>query len=139
MKFIKRIEELLMEIHYQLKRNANVNEERNKILKEFKNDETTGFRITADGITLNGSSSTCVIDTIDENLKNRPTKDTTQEMIEREIKYQEELKEVKAKYPEMLEFIETISNNYANMDKYGILDTTKMFSSVYIVAKAKEN
>lgn len=138
MKFIKRIEELLMEIHYQLKRNANVNEERNKILKEFKNDKTTGFRITADGICVNGQNLTSALDIIDDKIENRPTKDTTQEMIEREIRYQEELKEVKSKYPEMLEFIETISNNYANMDKYGILDITKMFSSSYVVKRKEE-
>ena len=135
MKIFKRVEELLMEIHYQLKRNANVNEERNKILKEFKNDGTTGFRITADGISINGTSLTSAFNEIDTMVKNRPTKDATQEMIEREIKYQEELKEIKTKYPEMLEFIEIISNNYANMDKYGILDTAQMFSSQYIVKK----
>ena len=138
MKFLKRLDTLLTEIHYQLKRNANVNEERNKILEEFKNDGTTGFKITADGITLNGSSLTSAINIIDERIEDRPTKNMTQKMIEREIKYQEELKEVQAKYPELLDLIETISTGYADMDKYGILDTTKMFSHQYIVKKVEE-
>lgn len=138
MKFIKRIEELLMEIHYQLKRNANVNEERNKILKEFKNDETTGFRITADGIAINGTNLTSAFNEIEVMVKDRPTKNMTQEMIEREIQYQEELKEIQAKYPELLDLIQTISTGYADMDKYGILDTTKGFSNVYVVKRKEE-
>ena len=138
MKFIKRIEELLMEIHYQLKRNANESEKRNKILEEFKNGGTTGFKITADGIAINGTTLTSAFNEIDVMVKDRPTKNMTQEMIEREIQYQEELKEVRAKYPELLDLIETISTGYADMDKYGILDTTKMFSHKYIVKEVKE-
>lgn len=138
MKFIKRLDTLLTEIAYQLKRSANEKEKQNKILEQFKNDGTTDLKISADGICLNGTSLTCVFDELDANIKDRPTKDTTQEMIEREIKYQEELKEVQAKCPEMLDLITTISTNYANMDKYNILDTVKIFSDEYIVVKAEE-
>lgn len=54
-------------------------------------------------------------------------------MIEREIQYQNELKEVQSSYPEMLELITTISSNYANMDKYEILATVKTFSQTYTI------
>jgi len=54
-------------------------------------------------------------------------------MIEREIQYQNELKEVQSSHPAMLELVTTISSNYANMDKYQILHTVKMFSQKYKV------
>ena len=139
MGFLKRIEGLLTEIHFQLKRNANESEKRNKILEGFKADETTGFKITADTIGIRGTTLTSAFDELCAKVNEKTTKDTTQEMIEREIKYQEELKEVQVKYPEMLDLITTITTNYANMDKYNILDTTKMFSNQYIVVKAEEN
>ena len=54
----------------------------------------------------------------------------TQKQINKSIK---ELKETKDF--ELLELIETISTNYPRMDKYGILDTAKMFSNHYRVEK----
>ena len=65
------------------------------------------------------------------------TKEQTVEAINKEIDYKNELNEIKKKYPEMLEFIELISTNYANMDKYMILDTTKMLSSEYEIKRRK--
>ena len=63
------------------------------------------------------------------------TKEETQNEIVKELEYREQLKKVQENNPDLLEFIETISTNYANMDKYTLLDTVEMFAEKYIVKK----
>ena len=69
------------------------------------------------------------------------TKEETQNKIVKELEYREQLKKVQENNPDLLEFIETISTNYANMDKYALLDTVEMFAQEYVVKKInrKEN
>lgn len=69
------------------------------------------------------------------------TKEETQNEIVKELEYREQLKKVQENNPDLLEFVETISTNYSNMDKYALLDTVEMFASEYIVKKInrKEN
>ena len=52
--------------------------------------------------------------------------------------YKKDLEKAQQEYPELLELIETISTNYPRMDKYGILDTAKIFSDSYIVCNVEK-
>lgn len=133
MKFIKNIETLLAEIAIQLKRNANEAEKQSELLQNINSDGIGGIKISANGITLTSS-----LNSLENEIRGVPTENKTQEMIEKEIEYQNELKDIKEKYPEMLEFITTISTNYAKLDKYGILDAVRMFSEDYVIYKNKE-
>lgn len=129
MKFIKRIETLLTEIAFQLKRNANEAEKQNEYINRL--GESGLYTLKFD----KNRSICTVVDDLDNKISIRPTENKTQEMIEREIEYQNRLKEIQEKYPEMLEFITTISTNYANLDKHGILDAVKVFSNEYVVGR----
>lgn len=128
MKFIKRLDTLLTDIAYQLKRNANETEKQSELLSKFNNDGIGKLKIDATGNSLINKFGT-----VEDCLKERPTAAKTQEMIEKEIKYQDELKQIQEKYPAMLDLITAITTNYANMDKYNILDTVRMFSDKYNV------
>lgn len=82
------------------------------------------------------STAFCTIDRLENSITtNIYTKEQTIEAINMEIDYKEKLEKIQKECPELLELIEDISKNYANMDKYGILDTAIMFSNHYRVAK----
>lgn len=132
MKIIKDFKELLTTIAFQLKRNADETEKQSKFLEDLNCNGIGKIKLNSDGFTVISK-----IDNLQNAIIKIPQKEETQEMIEREIEYQNELKRIKEKCPDLLEFIETISTNYANMDKYMILDTTKMFTNEYIVYKNK--
>ena len=82
------------------------------------------------------STAFCTIDRLEDSITtNIYTKEQTIEAINKEMDYKKDLEKAQQEYPELLELIETISTNYPRMDKYGILDTAKMFSDSYKVEK----
>ena len=96
-----------------------------KALKETKDFENNKL-----------NSTFCTINRLDTAITtNIYTKEQTIEAINKEMDYKERLEKVQKECPELLGLIETISKNYANMDKYRILDTTEMFSKEYKVEK----
>ena len=96
-----------------------------KALKETKDFENNKL-----------SSTICTVNRLDTAITtNVYTKEQTIEAINMEIDYKEKLEKMQKECPELLELIEDISKNYANMDKYGILDTAIMFSNHYRVEK----
>ena len=100
----------------------------NKSIKELK--ETKDFENSR------LSSTICTINRLENAIEsNIYTKEQTIEAINKEMDYKKDLEKAQQEYPELLELIETISTNYPRMDKYGILDTAKMFSSSYKVEK----
>ena len=100
----------------------------NKSIKELK--ETKDFENNK------LSSTICTINRLENAIEsNVYTKEQTIEAINMEIDYKEKLEKIQKECPELLELIEDISKNYANMDKYGILDTAIMFSNHYKVEK----
>ena len=100
----------------------------NKSIKELK--ETKDFENSR------LSSTICTINRLENAIEsNIYTKEQTIEAINMEIDYKEKLEKIQKECPELLELIEDISKNYANMDKYGILDTVIMFSNHYRVEK----
>lgn len=100
----------------------------NKSIKELK--ETKDFENSK------LSSTICTINRLENTIEsNIYTKEQTIEAINIEMNYKKELEKAKQEYSDLLELIEIISTNYPRMDKYGILDTAKMFSSSYKVEK----
>ena len=96
-----------------------------KALKETKDFENNKL-----------SSTICTVNRLDTTITtNIYTKEQTIEAINKEMDYKKDLEKAQQEYPELLELIETISTNYPRMDKYGILDTAKMFSNHYRVEK----
>lgn len=82
------------------------------------------------------STAFCTIDRLENSITtNIYTKEQTIEAINMEMDYKERLEKIQKECPELLGLIENISKNYANMDKYEILDTTEMFSKEYKVEK----
>ena len=96
-----------------------------KALKETKDFENNKL-----------SSTICTVNRLDTAIAtNIYTKEQTIEAINKEMDYKKDLEKAQQEYPELLELIETISTNYPRMDKYGILDTAKIFSKEYRVEK----
>lgn len=96
-----------------------------KALKETKDFENNKL-----------SSTICTVNRLDTAITtNIYTKEQTIEAINMEMDYKKNLEKAQQEYPDLLELIETISTNYPRMDKYGILDTAKMFSDSYKVEK----
>lgn len=100
----------------------------NKSIKELK--ETKDFENNK----LN--STICTVNRLESTItSNVYTKEQTIEAINMEMDYKKDLEKAQQEYPELLELIETISNTYPKMDKYGILDIAKIFSKEYRVEK----
>ena len=78
MKFIKRLDTLLTEIAFQLKRNANEAEKQNEYINRLSESGLCTLK-------FDKNRSICtVIDDLDSRISNRPTENKTQEMIERD-------------------------------------------------------
>lgn len=122
-----KIKELLKDL-IETQKEINKNLEKLNKRKNEINSELDGIRLGFNDI------NSCI-------THNIYTKEETKNEIVKELEYREQLKKVQENNPDLLEFIETISTNYANMDKYTLLDTVEMFANEYIVKKInrKEN
>lgn len=136
MKFLEEIKGIrtqLLEIAYQLKRNANEAEKHTEYLNKLDKYGIGGFRIDANGPTISSA-----ILNVQNKVDMLPTEKTTQNMIEREIEYHDKLNKLHKEEPDLLELINLILNKYTNMDKYQILDIVEILKNEYIVYKSKK-
>lgn len=100
------------------------------------NESIKALKETKDFENIKLSSTICTMSKLENTIEsNVYTKEQTIEAINKEMDYKKDLEKAQQEYPELLELIETISTNYPRMDKYGILDTAKIFSKEYRVEK----
>lgn len=125
----------LQNISHQLERNADFQEQQNKFFDELANKGIACLKFDGSGITLS-SKLTEMTSNLELELNKRPTFQSTQDIVEKEIEYQKQYNEFCKKYgSDIIEFINTISQNYQKLDKYKLLDAAMLFNSQYSVKK----